>query len=223
MKIALLGQGKTGQYVKELHHNTLVFDSKTKPTLDQLKECDVIISFLPGNAFLEHIDLIIQSKRPLICGSTGFVWPQDIHQRLLENNLVWIRSHNFSLGMNIIKIMIKKMSQLKDLYPDGLFSIHDIHHINKMDKPSGTALSWKEWLNQDCEITAERTGDIVGYHHIEFSCEQEEVKLVHNAKHRSIFAKGAIFAANFLMENNLSSGLHDFNNIIRNYLNIPED
>ena len=221
MKIALLGAGKTGIKVSEIHDDVVIFNTKNPPSLNALKECDAVISFLPGEAFLEHIDLLIESKLPVATGSTGFDWPKDIDQRLKENELSWIRAHNFSLGMNVVRAMIKQMSSLAQLFDDGKFNIHDIHHIHKKDAPSGTALSWKEWLNQDVEITAERKGDVVGYHHLEFNCADEMITLVHEAKDRSIFARGAVWAAKILVEQNeLQHGLLDFNEVVKTQIKL---
>tara|TARA_B100001971_G_C18268036_1_gene596462 strand:- start:35658 stop:36320 length:663 start_codon:yes stop_codon:yes gene_type:complete len=220
MKIALLGAGKTGGEVKNLHENTIVFDTKNPPTIENLKECDVAISFLPGDAFLSYIDILLKAEIPVVSGSTGMDWPTDLDARLKEKKLSWIKSHNFSLGMNVVRLMIQKMSLLANLFDDGTFNIHDIHHVHKKDAPSGTALSWKEWLGKDCEITAERKGDVVGYHHLIFESNEEKVTLVHEAKNRAIFARGAIFGANMLIENQLMPGLLDFNTVIKDYLKI---
>ena len=72
MKIALLGAGKTGGKVSELHENTVIFNQSNKLTLEKLTECDVVVSFLPGDAFVEYIDVLIESKLRVVTGSTGF-------------------------------------------------------------------------------------------------------------------------------------------------------
>jgi 4-hydroxy-tetrahydrodipicolinate reductase len=220
MKIALLGPGKTGSYILKLHEDVMAFDGSNPPTLDKISQSDVVISFLPGDAFLDYIPMLIESKKPVVTGSTGMQWPKEIDQQLKEQNLSWIRSHNFSLGMNVVRLMIEKMSLLNDLFDDGTYSIHDIHHVHKKDAPSGTALSWKDWLGIDCEITAERKGDVVGYHHMIFDSPEEKITLVHEAKNRGIFAKGAIFAANILHTQKIENGLLDFNQVIKDYLKI---
>lgn len=220
MKIALLGAGKTGGEVLNLHENTIKFDTQNPPTIEKLSACDVIISFLPGDAFLKYIPLLIESKKPVVSGSTGMEWPSDIDAQLKSSHLTWIKSHNFSLGMNVVRLMIQKMSLLNKLFDNGEFTIHDIHHVHKKDSPSGTALSWKEWLASDCEITAERTGDVVGYHHIKFNSPEEEITLIHEAKNRAIFARGALFGAKLLTENQLDHGLLDFNAVIKDFLKI---
>lgn len=216
MKIALLGAGKTGSKVKEIHEDTTAFGSQTPPSLEDLKAADVIVSFLPGEAFLSYFDLLIQSGRPVVTGSTGFDWPEKFNETLKEHQLKWIRAHNFSLGMNVVREIIKSMSYLGDLFDDGSYSIHDIHHVHKKDSPSGTAISWKEWLGKDAEITAERTGDVVGYHRMTFDCADEKITIEHEAKDRSIFARGAVWAAKILSESNdLDYGLLDFNQVVK--------
>lgn len=221
MRIALLGAGKTGSKVAKIHDDVVIFNTKNPPKLEELQKCDVVVSFLPGEAFLDHLDLLIESKLPVATGSTGFDWPEDIDQRLKENQLSWIRAHNFSLGMNVVREMIKQMSTLAKLFDDGSFSIHDIHHVHKKDSPSGTALSWKQWLNEEVNITAKREGDVVGYHHLEFDSADEKITLVHEAKDRSIFARGAVWAAKILTEDDsLEKGLLDFNEVVKTKINL---
>jgi 4-hydroxy-tetrahydrodipicolinate reductase len=221
MKIALLGAGKTGGRVKDLHPDTVIFNSKNLPSVDKLKVCDVVISFLAGDIFLSYIPLLIEAKLPVVTGSTGFDWPKNIENQIKEQNLKWVRSHNFSLGMNIVKSMIETLSKSTELYDDASFNIHDIHHTKKVDSPSGTALSWESWLNKEATITAERKGDIVGYHHLEMNSPMEKIKITHEAKDRAIFASGAIWAAKHLLKDpTLEAGLIDFNQLVKKHLNI---
>ena len=221
MKIALLGAGKTGGKVAELHQDTVIFNSTNRPTVEGLQKCDIVISFLTGDVFKEYIPLLLESKLPVVTGSTGFQWPRGIHQELEDNGVKWIKAHNFSLGMNIVKNMIEILAKAQMLYEDTKYSIHDIHHVNKLDAPSGTALSWKEWLGLDAEITAERTGDVVGYHHIEMESSVEKIKITHEAKDRAIFASGAIWAANKLLtDSEIPAGLNNFSTIVKKHLDI---
>ena len=221
MKIGLLGTGKTGSKVQELHEDVVPFDSSNPPNPQALSGVDVVISFLPGTAFLEYLDMLIEAGKPVATGSTGFEWPDDIDQRLKEQQLSWIKAHNFSLGMNVVRQMIQTMSHLSNLFDDGQFKIHEIHHVHKKDAPSGTALSWKEWLDRDANITSAREGDEVGFHRLTFDCADERIVLSHQAKDRSIFARGAIWAAELLhSENELPFGLLDFNELVRKKLNL---
>ena len=219
MKVALLGAGKTGGKVAELHENTIIFNSTNKPTIENLKSCDVVISFLAGPIFAEYIDLLIESNIPVVTGSTGFEWPSNIDQTLEAKELKWVRAHNFSLGMNIVKKMIEILSMSSELYPEAQYMIHDIHHTQKLDSPSGTALSWQDWLGKKAHISAERTGDVVGYHHLEMDSKQEKIKITHEAKDRAIFARGALWAADkILNDNDIEYGLTHFSDIVSKYL-----
>lgn len=216
MKVALIGSGKTGKEVVRLHSDTVIFNTSNIPTLEKLKKCDVIISFLPGDIFLKYLDLLIETNLPVVTGATGFTWPEDINEHV---NSPWIKAHNFSLGMNIVQNMIESLGKIKNLYPDATFNIHDIHHKDKVDSPSGTALSWEKWLGQKSHITAERTGDVIGHHHIEMNTEVESIKLIHEAKDRGIFAKGALWSANLLYTSaSIPTKLHDFNTIVKKHL-----
>lgn len=219
MKIALLGKGKTGGKVQELlvakNMFHTVFDSTNKPTLENLKGHDVIICFLAGNVFETYIDMIVDSKIPVICGSTGIQLSEKIHQTLVENKTKWIYATNFSLGMNLVQQMIKIMEKASKLFSQYKFSIHEVHHTKKLDAPSGTALSWKEWLNHEVNITSDRIGDVVGIHELTLSTPYEKISVKHEALNRSIFAEGALFAAQLITTNtNIPDGLNLFQDII---------
>lgn len=218
MKIALIGAGKTGAKVSELHRDTTIFNSANQATIEGLKTCDIIISFLPGDIFVDYIPMLIEAKIPVITGSTGFEWKDEWIKEIHDKKLVWVRAHNFSLGMNIVKNMIETLSKARDLYTDAQFSIHDIHHTMKVDSPSGTALSWEKWLGTNAKITAERTGDVVGYHHLLMESPVEKIKITHEAIDRAIFAKGALWAAEKAFKNMVPSGLNDFSTIVNNHL-----
>jgi 4-hydroxy-tetrahydrodipicolinate reductase len=221
MKIALLGKGKTGAEVLKLKSNVTVFDSKRKPNFESLAGHDIIISFLPGPIFLEYIPLLVDTKIPVITGSTGFSWPEDIDNILIKNEISWIYTHNFSLGINIVKRMIETLSKAANLFDDSTFKIHEIHHTNKQDAPSGTAISFEKWLGHKTEITSERTGDIVGIHELSFESADEVITLKHTAKDRSIFARGALWASKIINENkDIPFGLTTFNDLVKNKLKL---
>jgi 4-hydroxy-tetrahydrodipicolinate reductase len=221
MKIALLGKGKTGSEVLKLDSSITVFDSTNTPTSKNLQGHDVIISFLPGPIFSQYIPLLIETKIPVVTGSTGFDWPKDFSSILAEENLSWIYTNNFSLGMNIVKKMIETLSKAAGLFEDTSFSIHEIHHTKKQDAPSGTAISFEKWLGEKAKITSERTGDVVGVHELTFECADEKITLNHTAKDRSIFARGALWAAKIIKEDSdIPKGLNTFNDIVKTKLEL---
>ncbi|MBT3584833.1 MAG: hypothetical protein HN509_07990 [Halobacteriovoraceae bacterium] len=214
MKLGLLGKGKTGSKVIELFPSAVVFDSNSKATVESLKQLDAVISFLPGPAFLQHIPLLLEAKTPTVVGSTGFEWPLDIQAKLVDQDLKWIYGHNFSLGMNLVFKMIKILGKAPALFEKLECSIHEIHHTQKLDSPSGTALKWKDWLGLEASISSEREGDVIGDHQLRLKTENEEITLQHKALDRKIFAEGAIWAATKLTTNpTIEAGLHRFEDI----------
>jgi len=221
MKVALLGNGKTGGKVLYLHSNTEIFNRSNMPTKEKLNNCDVVISFLPGDIFVEYIPMLIESRIPVVTGSTGFKWNEQVVLTIKENHLKWVNAHNFSLGMNLVKSMIETMGKAEMLFEDVEFNIHDRHHVHKVDSPSGTALSWKDWLGHEVTITAERVGDVIGYHHIEMNTPVESIKITHEAKDRAIFARGALWAAERLVnDTTIEYGLTHFSELVKKHLKI---
>lgn len=218
MKVALLGSGKTGHYFKELASFELsVFNSKNPIELEKLKGHDLIVSFLPGHAFKEYMQTLLLSKIPVISGSTGFEYEQKFLDDLKKENLVWIQANNFSLGMNIIKTLLETIKSLN--LPEGFkMSLKETHHTEKKDAPSGTALKWKEWLHTDATIQSERTGDVVGFHEMKLTSDEEEITISHDAKSRALFAKGAIWACENFHTFHLTPGLHFFDQIVDSIL-----
>ena len=218
MKIALLGQGKTGSKVLlNKHHQIIAFDSKNPPTFEKLETFDAVISFLPGEAFKNLIPLLIETKLPVVTGSTGFEWPTNLDQVLKEKKSSWIYASNFSMGVAIVKQMLNKLSQAKALYPSHETKIHEVHHTHKKDAPSGTALSMEAWMDEKCTITSERTGDVIGFHELKFDTGTERITVIHEALDRKLFADGAIWAAEYLSKNKIF-GLNNFQEIIERTL-----
>ena len=213
MKISVIGTGKTGGKVVEMLGSKLAyaFDEYNPPTLEKLKESDAVIIFVPGDAVKDIIDLVLESGIPAAWGSTGYSWPDDLDEKVEAAGTRWVLATNFSLGMNIIRHAIEAISTGSGILNDPKFRIHEVHHIHKKDAPSGTALSWKEWLGKEVEVTSAREGDVNGIHELTLRTEREEIKLRHDALDRSIFAEGAIWAAEQLVNNlTLSNGVHTF-------------
>lgn len=221
MKTALIGDGRTGGRIPELlpEGSVTIFNQNSPPTLEKLNGHDVIISFAPGNAFVKMIPLLLKSNIPVIIGSTGFLWPTEIETKIKCARTKWVIASNFSIGMNLIQGMIKILSGSIRLFNDCNFTIHEIHHTNKKDAPSGTALSWEKWLGQKAEITSERTGDVVGIHRMNLITKNEKITLEHEALDRKIFAEGAIWAARkILSDKTIEHGLHYFEDIVKKEL-----
>lgn len=216
MKLAVIGTGKTGGKVVELLGPDRIsdtFDEDNEPTAEKLKAADAAIIFVPGSAVDNIFDAVFEAGIPAVWGSTGYEWGPDLDRKLNQAGIKWLRSSNFSLGMNIIRRAIKVISEGSEMLKDQVFRIHEIHHIHKKDAPSGTALSWKEWLGKDAEITSERKGDIKGIHELTVATQAESIFLKHQAHDRAVFAQGAIWAVEQLVKENVKPGFHDFSSI----------
>ena len=203
LKIAVIGTGKTGGKVAELLGDNLsdAFDEKTPPTTESLKKSDAVIIFVPGSAVSDVLPLVLEAGIPAAWGSTGYDWPDDLDERVKEQKAKWVIASNFSLGMNVVRRSIEVISAASDVLKDPSFHIHEVHHIHKKDAPSGTALSWKEWLAKDAEITSAREGDINGIHELTVKTSNEKIQLRHEALDRALFAEGAIWTAKQLINN----------------------
>ncbi len=216
MKFAVIGAGKTGGKVVDVLDNSNIvgpFDEFNKPTADDLKVADAAILFVPAPAVEELMDPLMDSGIPAAWATTGYDWPEDLDQQLKNRNLKWLHASNFSLGMNVVRKCLDVIGQSSKLLNNPEFNIHEIHHVHKQDAPSGTAISWKEWLGRDAEITSERKGDIKGIHQLQVRTETESIWLKHEAHDRKIFAEGAIWAAEQLITQDIEPGFHDFSTI----------
>jgi len=220
MKIAVLGKGKTGSKVIDILNEEkishTIFDSKNILTTEKLLGHDVVICFLAAEPLKDYLPILIDAKIPLVSGTTGFHYSDELKQKIEKLQLTWIVANNFSLGMNLIKNMIETLGKANKLVSHPEFHIHEIHHTKKLDAPSGTALSWRNWLGLDCEITSERMGDVIGFHEITLKTNTEEIKLTHNALDRKIFAEGAVFAAKKITQQSFNEyGIISFQDLIK--------
>ena len=216
MKIALVGNGRTGNKLHEVIDSSDIivdFNSENPPNLQSLTDCDVIVSFLPGDAFIELSDMFIESRIPVVSGSTGFEWPKDIDQKLKIADVAWISASNFSLGMQLVHDAIVKLGNAPKLLKDFEVSIDETHHIHKKDSPSGTSLKWREWFgDSSVKITSNKLGETVGNHSLKIDTPTETIEIKHHAKDRKIFAAGAYWAAQNI--DSLEPGLHMFEDVV---------
>lgn len=202
MKIAVIGTGKTGGEVIRLLGDKLhaAFDRKNPVSIAGLEGADAVIIFVPGENVAELLPIIKEARLPAVWGSTGFDWPNELDEELNEDHIRWVAAANFSLGMQMLRRVLNLMGQeLPRLLPEAKISLREVHHVNKKDKPSGTALAWQEWLNLPCKISSKRQGDIKGIHELIIKTPFEEISLRHDALDRTVFAQGALWAAEYLI------------------------
>lgn len=215
MKIAVIGNGKTGGSVEALaakQHQIEVFNLDKPATAAALRSFDAAIVFVPAAGFSDLAPVLIESGIPAVVGTTGFSF-----EKISGLRAPWIVASNFSLGMNFMFLLTRTLPSLRKSSPSASFAIHEVHHVHKKDSPSGTALSLKALLPADTTLTAEREGDVAGLHTVTVSLPGETLKVEHEAQDRTVFASGALFAAESLLKG-LSPTVHRFETIFADQL-----
>lgn len=214
-KFAVIGTGKTGGTVAEmLGEAAISFDEYNKPTPEKLSEADAAIIFVPGSAAEEIIEILLETDIPAVWGTTGYQWPADLPDRVKEAGNRWIIGSNFSLGMNLVRKSLNILGKGSEFLDQPKFHIHEVHHIHKQDAPSGTALSWEGWLGKEASISSDRQGDIKGIHELHLKTKGESIYLKHDAHDRSIFAEGAIWTANYVLDHpEIAAGVYPFSEL----------
>lgn len=238
MKIALVGYGKIGRAIEALglkqgHLFPLIIDVDNPGDLnaENLHGIDVAIEFTipdsaPGN-ILSCIDLGI----PVVSGTTG--WNEslkEVEDQCLKKNGAFFYSSNFSIGVNILFAMNRQLAKIMDRFPEYTVSMEEVHHVHKLDAPSGTAISLAEQIigeqarvkswsldKQDdpskLHIKAKRKGEVKGKHIIRYESGLDSISLEHSAKSREVFAKGALMAAAFIQDRTGVFGMSDLLNL----------
>ena len=234
MKIALIGYGKLGKTIEKLglnqgHSFPLIIDLNNSEDLnpEKVKGIDVAIEFsaplaAPGN-ILKCLELGI----PVVSGTTG--WNdrfEEINQFFLSRNGAFFYASNFSIGVNILFAMNRQLARIMDKFPQYQVSMEEVHHIHKLDAPSGTGITLAEGLIEelgnikrwtleeskdpsDIHISAIREGEVKGKHTVSYESNLDSISLSHNAKSREAFAEGALLAAEFISERKGIYGMND--------------
>lgn len=216
-QLGVLGRGKTGSKVsealKEQGRDFISFHSENPPKKENLKDLDVIC-FLPGEVLEQYVDDLLYQPRIIVSGSTGINFDHSFQEKVSSSNCVWIQGHNYSLGMNLVKRLIENLSKASNIFENYKFQLHEVHHTQKRDAPSGTALKMKDWLGLECNITSERVGDVVGDHQLDLVTDYEKITIRHQALDRGIFASGALWAHEYALSRKLESGFYWFEDIV---------
>lgn len=224
MRIALIGYGKMGQLIEKIaiergHEIVLKIhiDNTEEFTKKNLEEADVAIEFTGPESAYENIKKCIDFDLPVVSGSTG--WNdkiESIKTYCIEKNGAFLHTSNFSIGVNIFfevnKYLAKLMASFNKTYD---VSLKEIHHTQKKDSPSGTAVTLaeqiiqnfknkKNWVNkhsnssEDLSIISERVDPAPGTHLVKYSSEIDDIEIIHTAHNREGFALGAVQAAEYI-------------------------
>lgn len=223
MKIAIVGRGKTGQAVVDIlgtDNIAEIFDSKNLVTLEKLDKADIAIIFVDRNTLTNIMPTLLNTRTPIVCGTTGFNYSKEIIENINVSKKTWVVANNFSLSMVFIKEALESLGKIKNLIPNTQYSIEETHHTQKLDAPSGTAVSWQQWTNVDeCPISSIRVGDVKGIHDLRIDYEYESLQLKHIAHNRKLFAQGAIWTAKYIIQHPHTKGFHQFETLVRGAIN----
>ena len=224
MKIALLGYGKMGKEIETIalqrgHTIVLKLDKTTSQTVTQeeLKKADVAIEFSTPHTVITNVNKCFEAQVPVIVGTTGWYDQfSEIENNCAQKNGTLFYASNFSLGVNLFMKVNSYLAELMNKYDTYNVEMEEIHHIHKLDKPSGTAITLANQIIEkldrktnwsitskaanDLFIEDKREGEVPGTHIIKYTSEVDDIEIMHKAHNRKGFALGALVAAEFLKE-----------------------
>lgn len=220
MNIALFGYGKMGKTIENIafqrnHNIVLKINSKTEKY--NFKGVDIAIDFSTPNKAFNNIYNCLENNIPIISGTTGWLDRYDEIKSFCEkNNGSFIYASNFSLGVNLFFELNRQLANIMKNQSDYKVDIEEIHHTQKLDAPSGTAISiakpilenfnMNKWVlgvtnnKKELPIQAKRVENVHGTHIIKYTSNVDEIEIKHTAKNRDGFALGAIIAAEWLLD-----------------------
>ncbi len=224
MKIALIGYGKMGKAIEEIAvakgHEVILKLDITNPeefTTENLTKCDVAIEFTSPHSAVENLKKCFDAGLPVVCGSTGWLshW-DEIVAECNQKNASMVYASNYSIGVNLFFELNTYLAKLMNKYTDYDVMLDEIHHTQKKDAPSGTAITLAEqvlagiprkklWVNHlsdnadELEIISERIDPAPGTHKIKYHSAIDDIEIIHTAHNRQGFAGGAVLAAEFIV------------------------
>lgn len=225
MKIALIGYGKMGKAIEAVaaeqeHTIGLKIHSGNHQELTEsnLKDCDVAVEFSTPETAVNNILKCFDAGIPVISGTTG--WLQrlgEVNEICLAKNGTFLYASNFSIGVNILFAINQQLAKMMNRFPGYKPSIEEIHHTEKKDSPSGTAITLaeqiiqhnsnvKSWsLNEPRDenqiiISSRRTDPAAGTHYVKYHSTIDDIEIIHTAHSRAGFTSGAIAAAVFVQD-----------------------
>lgn len=230
MKIALLGYGKMGQIIERFalergHEVVLKITAENRGELisSNLSQADVAIDFSAPDAAISNIYACFDANVPVVVGTTGWYGQlQQVKDDCLSRNNTLLYGSNFSIGVNLFFHINQVMARLMNDFPAYDVQVEEIHHTQKLDSPSGTAMTIaegiidnlerkQEWVNElegtpsekalkadQLLIASQRIDQVPGTHTVVYSSEVDDIELKHTAHSRAGFALGAVVAAEWL-------------------------
>ncbi len=208
-----------GKIIDEISQNRgheIVARLRETPTAGNLNNADVAIEFSNPEVAFENIKTCLENKIPVICGTTGWLDKKpEIEKIALENNTPFLYGSNFSLGVNLFFALNENLAKMMNKFNEYNCQLEEIHHIHKLDAPSGTAISlaegiiqnsnfeaWKleETKEKELGIFAIRENEVPGTHSVFYRSEVDEIEIKHTAYNRNGFALGAVIASEWIVD-----------------------
>ncbi len=238
MNIALIGYGKMGKAIEKIaeergHKIVLICNSEVGVQYADFSNVDIAIEFTKPDLAIKHIDFCLENKIPVVVGTTGWNDKIDYVEKIvkeLEGSL--LHASNFSIGVNIFFELNKKLAQLMSGNTDYTASIEEVHHLQKLDSPSGTAITiadgilennsdYLSWVlgkdeipftnRNQLSLTSYRQPEVPGTHTIKYVSPIDTIEITHEAHSRKGFALGAVIAAEWLQN---KKGIFKMNDVL---------
>ena len=226
MNIAIIGYGKMGKMIEsiaaERGHQTVLkidIDNLDDFTQENFEKAQVAIEFTKPETAFDNVSRCLKFGIPVVSGSTGwFDRIDEAKQICAEYNGSMLCTSNFSLGVNIFFEISRNLARMMNRFPEYTVNIEEIHHTQKLDAPSGTAITlaedvineipriekWELQTNVETQratslpIHAIRRENVTGTHHIKYASEIDDIELIHTAHNRKGLAFGAVMAAEYI-------------------------
>lgn len=233
MKITLIGYGKMGKTIEQValqrgHQISHIIDVNNGNSLAQIRkgDTDVAIEFTQPESAFENVKYCTENQIPIVCGTTGWLEKRPIIEQICqEKNSAFFYASNYSIGVNIFFKINQVLAKMMNNYPQYEVSIEEIHHTEKKDAPSGTAITlaegiigelqrkqgWKleEIIDNQINITALRQPNVAGTHTTFYQSDIDTIEIKHTAHSRQGFALGAVLAAEWLKDKQGVFGMND--------------
>jgi 4-hydroxy-tetrahydrodipicolinate reductase len=234
LKIGLLGYGKMGKTIEQIamqrgHEIIAKIDINNRQDLDKItnETVDVIIEFSSPESAYENLKFCMSRAIPTVCGTTGWLgYRHEIEKMCLDNNGAFFYSSNYSIGVNLFFRLNKMLAKLMNSQKQYSLTTTEIHHTEKKDAPSGTAITIAvgiienrddktKWVNNELAAADEvpiwsaREGKVAGTHIVKYISDVDQIEIMHQAHSRQGFAEGAVIAAEFLKGKKGIFGMED--------------
>jgi 4-hydroxy-tetrahydrodipicolinate reductase len=243
LRLALIGYGKMGNEVERVAVDrgmeiTARVDIDTPSlSIEGVRKADVAVHFALPPTVVKHVEELATLGKPIVVGTTGWQSDREKVQSLVQSSGIGlVYASNFSLGVNIFYRILKEAGTLFGRFGEYDVSIHEIHHKDEVDSPSGTAISIANLLlstirrkreilpgspegkirPEQLQVTSSRIGSVVGTHGVTFDSTADSIDIVHRAKNRMGFALGAVVAAEWIKDKH---GMYSFDEVLEDVFN----